>query len=209
MNKITNIFYLPLICLALALTCSCRGTTTIIIPTLTPLPPLTSDDDYELPSMDWMLSWSDEFDGSAIDSSIWTHELGDGCPSLCGWGNDELETYTASEENSFIADGKLVIQALYNGGIFTSRGSYTSARMISKNKYSFQYGLVVARMKAPYGRGIWPAIWLLGENIDNVGWPGVEKSTFLKCLATGVVGIDGPLGLCIGTKVGIGMKQMD
>ena len=182
MNKIIHFWVLPLICLALALTCSCRGVTTIIIPNTNTAPtdtaptntaptnttyPADPDDNYQPPSSSWHLSWSDEFNVSAIDSNTWTHELGQH-----GWGNSELQNYTSSRENSYISNGKLVIEAKYLGGSATARGNYTSARMISENKFSFKYGLVVARMKAPYGRGLWPAIWMLGGQDDNdVGWP--------------------------------------
>ena len=118
-------------------------------------------DNYQPPSTNWLLSWSDEFNGSTIDSSIWTHEMGNH-----GWGNSELQHYTDSPNNSYIEDGKLVIKAI------RSNNAYTSARMISENKFSFKYGLVVARMQAPYGQGVWPAIWMLGGQDDtNAGWP--------------------------------------
>ena len=124
-------------------------------------------DDYQPPHTKWRLSWSDEFNGSAIDSSTWTHELGQH-----GWGNSELQNYTSSRENSYTSNGRLVIESKYTGGPATEVGNYTSARLISENKFSFKYGLIVVRMKAPYGRGVWPAIWMLGGQDDtDAGWP--------------------------------------
>ena len=124
-------------------------------------------DHYQPPGLDWKLIWSDEFNGSSIDSTIWTHEIGQH-----GWGNGELQNYTDSPNNSYLQDGKLVIKAIHHGGTSDQVGSYTSARLISEGKFSFKYGLVVARMKAPYGRGLWPAIWMLGgQNNNDIGWP--------------------------------------
>jgi beta-glucanase (GH16 family) len=112
------------------------------------------------------LVWSDEFDGSDINTANWTFELGDGCPDICGWGNNELQHYTDAADNARIVDGKLIIVAKEGGG-----SNYTSARMITKDKQEFEYGRIDIRAKLPEGQGIWPAIWMLGENIDDVGWP--------------------------------------
>jgi len=107
------------------------------------------------------LSWNDEFGGDAINLEYWTHELGDS-----GWGNNELQNYTSSSSNSFIEDGKLVIKAIKE-----SDGSYTSARMITKGKKFFTHARVDIRATVPTAQGIWPALWMLGENIGSVGWP--------------------------------------
>lgn len=127
-----------------------------------------SGPNYMPPNANWELAWSDEFSNSSIDTNTWSHETGFGNN---GWGNNELQNYTSSSDNSYISSGRLVIEAKHNGGNATQRGSYTSARMISRDKLAFKYGLVVARMKSPRGRGVWPAIWLLGQNIGSVGWP--------------------------------------
>lgn len=113
----------------------------------------------------WKLVWSDEFNGAAgaaPDSTKWTYDLG-----ASGWGNQELESYTDSRENSFL-DGKghLVIRALR-----ASDGKYTSARLKTEGKFSTQYGRIEARIKLPRGQGIWPAFWMLGADIGSVGWP--------------------------------------
>jgi len=117
------------------------------------------------------LVWSDEFNGpngAAIDSSKWTAEVGGG-----GWGNNELEYYTSRVDNAYQSDGSLVIKSIkekYTGSDNVTR-DYTSARLITKNKFSATYGRFEARIKLPYGQGIWPAFWMLGSNIDSVGWP--------------------------------------
>lgn len=119
----------------------------------------------------WSLVWSDEFggpDGSAVDSSKWTAEVGG-----WGWGNNELEYYTSRLANAYQSGGSLVIKAIketYTGPDNVTR-NYTSARLITKNKFSLTYGRIEARIKLPYGQGIWPAFWMLGTNIDTVGWP--------------------------------------
>jgi beta-glucanase (GH16 family) len=119
----------------------------------------------------WHLSWSDEFngpDGSAVDSSKWVLETGGG-----GWGNNELESYTARPQNAFLQGGHLVIKALeekYTGADGIPR-NYTSARLKTQGKFSQAYGRFEARIKIPRGQGIWPAFWMLGDNIEKVPWP--------------------------------------
>ncbi len=117
------------------------------------------------PSM--QLVWAEEFDGAALDESVWNYELGDGCPDLCGWGNSELQSYAQDESNVKLQDGKLVITALEN----TSEPDFTSARITTQDKQLVQFGRIDIRAKLPEGQGIWPAIWMLGTNITTVGWP--------------------------------------
>src|SRR6266481_4811892 len=119
----------------------------------------------------WSLVWSDEFEGpngSAVDSSKWSFDIGGN-----GWGNNELETYTSRTANSDLEGGFLVIKALketFKGSDNITR-DYTSARLLTKNKFSQAYGRFEARIKIPYGQGIWPAFWMLGDNIGSAGWP--------------------------------------
>jgi len=112
------------------------------------------------------LVWSDEFNTAGPpDSSKWGYDIGNGSD---GWGNQELEYYTSRPENVIVKDGYLKIIARkenYNGM------AYTSARLLSKNKFSFTYGKVEISAKFPAAVGTWPALWMLGSNIETVNWP--------------------------------------
>ena len=99
-------------------------------------------------------------------------ELGDGCPNLCGWGNNELQLYTKT--NHFLKDGKLIIIARKQDSI------YTSTRITTKAKKEFRYGNIEVRAKLPIGRGLWPAFWMLGANIDQVNWPDCGEIDILE-----------------------------
>jgi beta-glucanase (GH16 family) len=119
----------------------------------------------------WTMVWSDEFDGpngSSVDRSKWVAETGGK-----GWGNHELEYYTDRSENASIRDGNLVIRALREKHIGPDgvERNYTSARLKTFSKFSQAYGRFEARIKIPNGQGIWPAFWMLGDDIDKVGWP--------------------------------------
>lgn len=107
--------------------------------------------------------WNDEFTSNAIDAAKWGYDTGGG-----GWGNNELEYYTTSADNSYISNGNLVIEAKRQaqGG-----RDYTSARMLTKGKQTFKYGRIDVRAKMPQGQGLWPAIWMLGADIDQNNWP--------------------------------------
>ncbi len=111
------------------------------------------------------LTWSDEFDGDVLDESSWTFEIGDGCAQgICGWGNNELQIYSDSEENLTVADGIMTITA-------RPEAPFSSSRIISQDKREFEFGRIDVRARLPRGQGIWPAIWMLGVNISEVGWP--------------------------------------
>ncbi|NHZ92218.1 family 16 glycosylhydrolase [Massilia sp. CCM 8733] len=115
------------------------------------------------PPPGWTLAWADEFNGTSLDTSKWNIEVnGD------GGGNNELQYYTARSENIRVTGGELVIEArkeAYMGK------QYTSGRITTQNKASWQYGRMEARMKIPTGKGTWPAFWMLGNSISSVGWP--------------------------------------
>jgi beta-glucanase (GH16 family) len=124
------------------------------------------DDFQKLEERNWQETWSDNFDGPAgqlPDATKWAFDLGTGDG---GWGNSELQTYTNNPENvSLDGNGNLVITAINNGG------SFTSGRIKTQGLFAQKYGRFEARLKTPYGPGLWPAFWMLGENIETSGWP--------------------------------------
>ena len=156
--------------LGLGLACTlgllgCTETKTKNVPAPTPpLPPTTAVNeearDYSLYTEQ---TWADEFDSGALDQTKWTYELGGG-----GWGNNELQAYTNSTDNVYQSGGNLVIQARRQQ---SGNNAYTSGRLITKGKQSFQYGRLDVRAKVPKGKGVWPAIWMLGSDIDQNNWP--------------------------------------
>lgn len=113
-----------------------------------------------MPAQGYRLVWSDEFEGSQVKSSEWDFQIGPN-PS-----NNELQYYTSRSNNIYVSNGFLIIKALKEtyGGM-----AYTSARISTKK--SWQYGKIEARIKMPFGQGIWPAFWMLGKNIGTIGWP--------------------------------------
>lgn len=136
---------------------------------------------------EWKLEWSDEFNsaaGTAPDPAKWNYDLGNNH----GWGNREAEIYTNSPGNVF-QDGKgnLVIRAVRN-----SAGKYTSARLQTGRPgasthtadLSWQYGRIEARIKLPFGKGVWPAFWMLGENSGSVGWPRCGEIDIMENFGT-------------------------
>ncbi len=142
---------------------------------------IRDDDEYTIPRDadgfitpeqydDLVLVWQDEFNGPVIDMNNWTFEYG-----ASGWGNQESQEYTDDEKNARIENGKLIITAVEGGG-----DTYTSARMITKGKQKFTFGRIDIRAKLPYGQGIWPALWMLGANIDEVGWPACGEIDIME-----------------------------
>ena len=129
---------------------------------------VTPDQGYTTPLHydGWELVWHDEFDGNTINPDHWVFETGDGCPHLCGWGNNELQYYR--QQNAWVEGGVLTIEARRES--FGTR-NYTSARMKTQGNQSFMYGRIDIRALLPEGQGIWPALWMLGNDITSVGWP--------------------------------------
>jgi len=117
------------------------------------------------------LVWQDEFNGTGLpDSTKWGYDLGSGCPNLCGWGNNELQYYTAHRpENARVENGLLLIEARREKWLESK--NYTSARLVSKNKGEWKYGRMEARIKCPGGRGTWSAFWMLPTDWKYGGWP--------------------------------------
>jgi beta-glucanase (GH16 family) len=128
----------------------------------------------------WVLTWSDEFDGpdgSAPDAAKWSLETGGG-----GWGNNELEYYTARRRNSRVEKGNLVIDAVqekFTGADGVTR-EYTSARLKTGKLFSQKYGKFEARIRIPKGQGMWPAFWMLGDDISAAGWPACGEIDIME-----------------------------
>jgi beta-glucanase (GH16 family) len=127
------------------------------------------------------LVWADEFDGPANtppDASKWKFDLGGG-----GWGNNELESYTSRIENASLdGQGNLAIKAIkerYTGTDGIPR-EYTSARLLTAGKFAQRFGRFEARIKLPAGQGIWPAFWLLGDDISTAGWPACGEVDIME-----------------------------
>jgi len=118
-----------------------------------------------IPDIEWQLAFEDEFEGDSLDTTKWNIDTGDGCPDLCGWGNNEEQVY--SEDNITVAGGILTIQ-----GRQEADGTYTSGRVNTKGKFDFRYGKVEVSARLPAGQGAWPAIWMLHSDPTIYGpWP--------------------------------------
>ncbi|MFN5055247.1 MAG: family 16 glycosylhydrolase [Bacteroidota bacterium] len=123
------------------------------------------------------LVWADEFNGTSLNTDNWNYDVGDGCPN-CGWGNNELQFYTAGD-NLYFQSGKMIIEARKEN---KNGKSYTSTRLTSMNKRSFKFGRVDFRAKIPSGQGIWPAFWMLGDNFPTAGWPACGEIDIMEVL---------------------------
>ena len=149
---------------------------------------------------DWKLVWSDEFNsraGTAPNSSVWGREVGDGTVNgIPGWGNSELEYYTDGT-NNVATDGlgNLQITAKEaDGSLMCYYGpcEYTSARLLTKNRFEVAYGRIEARIKVPEGAGLWPAFWMLGTDIDQVNWPQTGEIDIMEFVGRGPMKCSGP-----------------
>jgi beta-glucanase (GH16 family) len=133
------------------------------------------------PTTGYTLVWSDEFngaDGTSPDSSKWTYDTGGK-----GWGNNELECYTNLAQNAQMKGGNLVITAMNQPAYACSDGTfgdYTSARIKTQGLFSQAYGRFEARIKIPKGQGMWPAFWMLGNNISSVSWPACGEIDIME-----------------------------
>jgi len=121
------------------------------------------------------LVWSDEFNSEGVpDGTKWNYDLGNGSG---GWGNQELEYYTSRPENIIVQGGVLKIKAIKEN---YAGFQYTSARIQTKDKFSFKYGKVEISAKLPAGIGTWPAIWMLGSDFNTTGWPGCGEIDIME-----------------------------
>lgn len=129
--------------------------------------------------------FGDDFDGPAgspPNADLWTIDVG--ASSEHGWERGSLQTYTDSPDNIRLdGQGHLLIEARKSGA--EGEGGYTSGRLVTRGKLTFGFGTIVARIKLPAGQGIWPAFWMLGANIDSVGWPQCGEVDVMELINTG------------------------
>jgi len=118
------------------------------------------------------LVFSEEFNEDSLDLNSWSYDLGDGCPNLCGWGNNEWQSYT--KKNITTVNNQLVISATKQGD------AYYSGRITSKDKFEFTYGTIEVKAQLPRGKGLWPAIWMLGHDIDTNTWPACGEIDIME-----------------------------
>jgi beta-glucanase (GH16 family) len=138
------------------------------------------------PYGDWNIVWSDEFNGTAINTATWTFETGNNG----GWGNNELEYYTSNAANAYVSNGLLHITALPQA---TNGFSFTSARMKTEGLVSWLYGRFEWRARLPAGAGFWPALWFLGTNITSVGWPDCGEMDVMENNGAALTNVQGSL----------------
>jgi beta-glucanase (GH16 family) len=151
---------------------ACAMTPPELTPTPVPSPMPTPTAEWDRAG--WVIAWHDEFDGSELDLKNWTFDIGGG-----GWGNQEWEAYTNRTENVRVEDGMLVIEAREEPELIAGR-NYSSARIKTQGLHAWQYGRIEARIKLPYGQGIWPAFWMLGDDLSKKGWPAAGEIDILE-----------------------------
>ena len=142
--------------------------------------PAKNPDTYK-PDASWKLVWADEFAGSELNLKNWTRQI------LPKPFNKEWQQYFDRKENSYVKDGYLVLKAIHHGKTHGDK-QYTSARLHTGGKQEWQYGRIAARIQLPHGKGIWPAFWMLGGNIDEIGgkvpWPRCGEIDILELYGT-------------------------
>jgi|GEM_PF-260154 len=156
---------------------------------------------------DWKLVWEENFDSDSIDSSVWNFELGspdwngDGKPDR--WGNNELQYY--QKDNASVNNSILTIKAVKEEVTdMNTKFNYTSARLTTKDKYEVKYGRMEIRAKLPIGQGIWPAIWMLGNDIDENTWPACGEIDIMEYLGHQPSAIHGTIHGPVSAGPGVG-----
>ena len=142
--------------------------------------PAKNEDPYEVDSK-WKLVWADEFEGDELNLDNWTRQV------LPDPYNEEWQQYFDRKENSFVKDGYLVIKAIHTSDVHGDK-QYTSGRLHTGGKHSWKYGKIAARIQLPHGKGIWPAFWMLGDDITEIGgktpWPKCGEIDILELYGT-------------------------
>ena len=146
------------------------GATTMSIPVVVTVNPA-------IPSCP-LLTWSDEFNGNSLDLTKWGYQTGNGCPGICGWGNNELEYYTNNTNNVSVSGGALALTAQYQPNYNGSGNNYTSGKILTVGNFSQKYGHFEARIKVPSAAGTWPAFWMLA---DSTAWPQTGEIDIEEC----------------------------
>ena len=138
--------------------------------------PASNPDHYRV-EPEWKLVWSDEFEGDELNLKNWTRQV------LPKPFNKEWQQYFDRKENSYVKDGHLVLKAIHHGKSHGDK-QYTSARLHTGRKHTWKYGKIAARIQLPHGKGIWPAFWMLGKDIDEIGgstpWPKCGEIDILE-----------------------------
>jgi beta-glucanase (GH16 family) len=177
LRQADQIFYVNLSAPVNATLGTSQATGTIINSDLLYLP--TDSTGYTTPTSyaGYHLAWSDEFSGNSLNTQNWGFDIGNNN----GWGNQELEYYTSGTNNVFVSAGNLIIEARAesNNGF-----NYTSGRMKTEGIQQFTYGRIDIRAKLPVAHGLWPAIWMLGSNINTVPWPGCGETDIMELVGS-------------------------
>lgn len=155
------------------LLCACKKSIDLTQKSIKPAP-VSNTVPTNSTTTSYQLAWSDEFDGTSVNTANWNFETGGG-----GWGNNEKQYYQAA--NAAVTNGTLIITAKKQR---VKANNYTSARITTKAKQQFLYGKMEARIKVPLVQGLWPAFWMLGANIDAVSWPACGETDIMEHINT-------------------------
>jgi beta-glucanase (GH16 family) len=148
--------------------------------------------EYQLkPGDDYKLIWSDDFSGASLNTGDWNYDTGFGdipAQNKWGWGVGGLQDYRADEKHVFVSNGNLVIRAFYNDGGYDGK-NYTSGKIHTRDKRSFRFGIIAARVKMPIGKGSFPAFWMVGTNnyYTNECWPQCGEIDIVEMFEGGLV----------------------